>query len=95
MTPEEYIKRYTRRCSNELVAVEDINGKKTISYHEWLTPENALSAVILAREELIEKVSEWIDKNAARYIVTRSVNGYKMPGLDVSITDDFRKAMED
>ena len=42
MTPEEYIKAYTRGCSNELV-----HG----GYHEWLTPENALAAVELAREE--------------------------------------------
>ncbi len=36
MTAEEYIKAYTRGCSNELV----YGG-----YHEWLTPENALAAV--------------------------------------------------
>ena len=42
MTPEEYIKAYTRGCSNELVGG---------SYYEWLTPENALAAVELAREE--------------------------------------------
>ena len=49
MTPEEYIKAYTRGCSNELVGG---------GYHEWLTPENALAAVELAREELMEKVVE-------------------------------------
>lgn len=43
MTPEEYIKAYTRGNSNELV----YGG-----YHEWLTPENALAAVELAREEI-------------------------------------------
>lgn len=43
MTPEEYIKAYTRGCSNELVGG---------GYHEWLTPENALAAVESAREEI-------------------------------------------
>lgn len=52
MTPEQFIKDYTRTCSNELIAVEDINGKKIISYHEWLTPEQALRAVELARDNL-------------------------------------------
>ena len=42
MTPEEYIKAYTRGNSNELV----YGG-----YHEWLTPENALAAVELARKQ--------------------------------------------
>lgn len=53
---EKFIEDYTRNCSNELCAVEDRFGKKVISYHEWLTPEQALKAVELAREELIEKV---------------------------------------
>lgn len=52
MTPEQFIKDYTQSCSNELIAVEDIHGKKIISYHEWLTPEQALRAVELARENL-------------------------------------------
>ena len=56
MKAEEFIKDCTRCCSNELCAVEDRFGKTVISYHEWLTPEQALKAVELAREELIEKV---------------------------------------
>ena len=45
MTAAEYIKAYTRGNSNELV-----HG----GYHEWLTPENALAAVELAREEMMK-----------------------------------------
>ena len=59
MTPKEYIKAYTRGCSNELVSVEDRYGKKVISYHEWLTPENALAAVELAREEMKKIVKKY------------------------------------
>ena len=44
---EEYIKAYTRGCSNVLV----YGG-----YHEWPTPENALAAVELAREEMREQM---------------------------------------
>ena len=47
MTAEEYIKAYTRGNSNELA----YGG-----YHEWLTPENALAAVELAREEMREQM---------------------------------------
>ena len=50
MTPEEYIKAYTRGCSNELVGG---------GYHEWLTPENALAAVELAREEFKKIVKKY------------------------------------
>ena len=49
---EEYIKNYTRNCSNEL-------GGGV--YHEWLTPDNARSAVEIAREEVLLNVAEWIE----------------------------------
>ena len=61
MTPEEYIKAYTRRCSNELVSVEDRYGKKVISHHEWLTPENALAAVELAREQTRKRLLQMLN----------------------------------
>ena len=52
MTAEQFIKDYTRTDSNEFIAIEDIHGKKVISYHEWLTPEQALRAVELGRNNL-------------------------------------------
>lgn len=61
MTAEEYIKAYTRGCSNELVGG---------GYHEWLTPENALAAVELAREEMKKDAIETtIDGKAVKVIV--------------------------
>lgn len=64
MTAEEYIKAYTRGNSNELV-----HG----GYHEWLTPENALAAVEMAREEMREQlmkdaIDTRIDKRLADMI---------------------------
>ena len=47
------------------------------------------------KEQTIRRACEWLDKNAFRYVVTRSVNGIEVTGLDVSMTDDFRKAMEE
>ena len=60
MTAEEYIKAYTRGNSNELV-----HG----GYHEWLTPENALAAVELAREEIYNKLFRIsLSSNAMDYV---------------------------
>lgn len=56
MTPEEYIKAYTRGCSNELIKGD---------YHEWLTPENALAAVELARNS---KVLDALTRDDMKYI---------------------------
>ena len=57
-TTEDYISAFTRHCSNELVAVQDIDGKMVVSFHEWLTPENARSVALIAKENTIEAVKE-------------------------------------
>ena len=91
---EKFIKDYTRGCSNELCAVEDRYGKKVISYHEWLTPEQALAAVEIAREELIDKACEWLSN------VSIEDMSYKYDDFDTSegwykFIEDFRKTMEE
>ena len=80
MTAEQFIKDYTRTCSNELIAVEDIHGKKVISYREWLTPEQALRAVEIARKETIDKAWEYIN------------NQLNLPS---DFEQHYRKAMEE
>ena len=60
---EKYISDCTRSCSNELCSVEDRYGKTIISYREWLTPDQALRAAEIAKEETIEKAIGWIDDN--------------------------------
>ena len=83
MTAEEYIKAYTRGCSNELVGG---------GYHEWLTPENALAAVELAREEMKKDaidarvlaigqnaiVREENEDNLRKYLLSKFHNGDKV-----------------
>lgn len=61
MTAEEFIKDYTNHCSNELSAIEYNDGRKEVYYHEWLTPDQALAAVELKKEEVIEKACEWLE----------------------------------
>ena len=55
---EKYISDCTRNCSNELIAVESRAGKEVVSYHEWLTPDQARKAVEIAREETLQEVKE-------------------------------------
>ena len=78
----QFIKDYTMGCSNQLEVVKTIDGTETILYHEWLTPEQALAAVVIAREELIDKACEWLLKN----------DSYSKP-TDYLVRE-FRKAME-
>lgn len=83
----QFIKDCTRGCSNELCAVEDIHGKKVISYHEWLTPEQALAAVEIAREELIDKACEWLGKWDAYRVC--------LEGRRDWFVEQFKKAMKE
>jgi len=66
-TTEDYISAYTRHCSNELVAVQVIDGKRVVSYHEWLTPENARSVALIAKENIIREAVLWLATNAPSY----------------------------
>lgn len=82
----QFIQDCTRNCSNELCAVEDRYGKKVISFHEWLTPEQALRAVELARNEMIEKAVEWLYQQLNE--------GGMECGNILFFVECFRKAME-
>lgn len=57
---EKFISDCTRNCSNELIAVESRAGKEFVSYHEWLTPDQARRAVEIAKEETLLEVAAWI-----------------------------------
>lgn len=54
MKAEQYIKDYTRNCSNELS-----NGE----YESWLTPDQSLRAAEIEKEETLERACEWLLKN--------------------------------
>ena len=71
MTPEQFIKDYSKHCSNEL-----FEG----GFHEWLTPEQALRAVEIAKDAFIEK--------ATFYIKQHWIWNTKM-------IEDFKKYMEE
>ena len=80
---EKFIQDCTRNCSNELCAVEDRFGKKVISYHEWLTPDQALRAVEIAREEIYE----WLRVNLCDY--------FDAPRKDYNMClEDLKQAMQ-
>jgi len=51
---EKYINEHTRHCSNELVPS---------GYHEWVTPDNALRACEITKQETIERVCAWLKEH--------------------------------
>ncbi len=75
MKAEQYIKDYTRNCSNELS-----NGE----YESWLTPDHALRAVEIAKKDVIDKACSWF---ADRY----QVNGSYLCADDIEDFVKFMK----
>jgi hypothetical protein len=60
---EKFIQEYTRNCSNAIQCYDGDCNPCTI-YKPWLTPDQALRAVEIAREEAIDDVIKWLKKNA-------------------------------
>ena len=87
---EKFISNCTRTCSNELIAVESRAGKEVVSYHEWLTPDQAKKAVEIAREEEWEYMAYQLE---LRLPETLDYNGVQVDRED--FINDFIKAMKD
>ena len=87
---EKFISDYTRNCSNEMT-FEDGSGSH--NYIPWLTPEQALRAVEIAKEEMISKAFEWLKSNLQDYAGEDSCRN-SVP-FDKGIFEDFKQAMKD
>jgi hypothetical protein len=85
---EKFISDCTQKCSNELIAVESRAGKEVVSYHEWLTPDQARRAVEIEREEACDaycKVCGHYAHTTPTYICRQACDYYK----------NFKQAMKD
>ena len=87
---EKFIQGCTRNCSNELGAIESIEGTRVISYHEWLTPDQARRAVEIAREETTEKIKQLLKEN---YLI-KSVDPLRWVSWE-KVFNDLKQAIKD
>ena len=87
---EKFIEDCTRNCSNEMT-FEDGSGSH--NYVPWLTPDQALRAVEIAREEMISKAFDWLKFNLQDYAGEDSCRN-SVP-FDKCIFEDFKQAMKD
>lgn len=97
----DYIRNYTKRCSN---AVEGCNQDAYYSeglYQPWLTQENALAAVEIAREEMLNDICEWIEENIGEYCDGENTmfSAIHIENIDVfgqeKFINDLKQAMKD
>jgi hypothetical protein len=89
---EKFIQDYTRNCSNELIAVESRAGKEVVSYHDWLTPDQARRAVEIAKNEMAEKACDAYCKVCGHYAHTTPVHICRQA---CDYYKDFKQAMKD
>ena len=65
---DKFISDCTRNCSNEIIVPTADGNTYTKGYDHWLTPDKARKAVEIAREEVIEKVCEFLENDLCCYI---------------------------
>ena len=95
---EKFIKDYTRKGSNEILSpypqinndVRKIGGESAKEFSPWLTPDQALRAVEIAREDELEYIKYQLDLLLPE---TLDYNGIQVDRED--FINDFVKAMQD
>jgi hypothetical protein len=60
-----------------------------------LTKEAFIAGARWQKQQTISKACKWIEEKAAKYLVDRFVGSTRVVGIDTSITEDFRKDMEE
>lgn len=91
MNAEQFIKDYTNHCSNEMV-FDDGSGSHL--YEPWITPDQALRAVEIAREEMIDKACAWLS-NVSLEDMTYKYNDFDTSEGWYKFIEDFKKYMEE
>lgn len=86
---EEYIRDYTRACSNEMDFKE--NGKPV--YHPWLIPDHARAVAQIARQEVIDKACEWLKALNDEHQVMSYTDSHTLDTDE--LTGYFKNFMED
>ena len=90
---EKFIQLNTKTYSNETRIT--IGRNSHWEKQPWLTPEQALRAVDIARKEVIDKACEWLQDNIDRYLYnTGGIDEY-IPKCGGKMIEDFKQKMEE
>jgi hypothetical protein len=102
---EKFIQEYTRNCSNEYLTDSKPDGLggyiSRRNFSPWLTPDQALRAVEIAREEMLNRICEWIEENIGEYCDGENImfSATYIENIDIfgqeSFINDLKQAMKD
>ena len=90
MNAKEYIETHIQTCNNQILGDDCLYGGYDAP---WLTPEQALRAVEIEREELIDKACKWLEENLAKETLV-IVSGVGTINFE-NVISKFRKIMEE
>lgn len=96
MKAEQFIQDHTRNCSN----VEYKQGVYAPTYQPWLTPKQALSAVQIEREEMVESITNILKAVDYKDYISTIISGIGAIKFDSDrfvndIIKDFKQATEE
>ena len=83
---KQYIKDYTRKCSNV------ISDSEQTLYSPWLTPDHAIAIMEITEEDTIEKALSWLQGNINNYIFNdKREDGSDWLKVSSKLFDDLKK----
>lgn len=95
---EKFIQEHTRNCSN-LMQVPTLDDKGNIvpEAHPWLTPDQARRAVEIAREEIVEKVTNYLNTKLYDWVQISHFGRREYPDtiMKRDFIYDLKQAMKD
>ena len=96
---EKFISDCTRNCSNQYDLPECFeNGIERLKeYQSWLTPDQARKAVEIAREEMIEKVTNYLNSKLYDWVKISHFGRREYPDtiMKRDFIYDLKQAMKD
>lgn len=93
---EKFISEHIRNCSNVVAYSGMIEGSE-FRYHEWLTPDQARRAVEIAREEIVEKVTNYLNSKLYDWVQISHFGRREYPDtiMKRDFIYDLKQAMKD
>ena len=94
----DFIRDYTKRCSNAIAQAGDKgnfeSGAFEVVYQPWLTPENALAAVEIERQEVIERAKSFFEDNLTEEECKFGISEWIEVKTSYESIDSFIRAFE-
>lgn len=100
MKAEQFIQDHTRNCCNEIGYCHNKTRNHNHVFYNWLTPDHARMAVQIAREEVMENITNILKSADYKDYISTIISGIGTINFDSDrfvndIIKDFKQATEE